>query len=187
LDRAIRFWQRLSPTGKFALVASAVIACGALLTLAALLAGEEPGGSGHVRPSASEAAAQSALRGGCTLAREDGTLEQVTLTGRPVSGSLCRAFAAYLEENVGVEEHTWSPRAPARPLTRANCSSCAVQPACRASIAAPSTPQQPILFIAEAEEASDELHYDSVYTHSICTLLDGRVEVERFIEHFHSS
>jgi hypothetical protein len=187
VKRATRFWQRLSTTGRIALVAGAAIACGALLTLAASLAGEESGGSGHASPSTAEAAAQSALRGGCTLAREDGTLEQITLTGRPVSGSLCHAFAAYLEENVGVEEHTWSPRAPARPLTRANCSSCTVQPACRVSVATPSAPHEPILFIAEVEEASDELHYDSVYTHDICTLLDGRVEIERFIEHFRSS
>jgi hypothetical protein len=42
------------------------------------------------------------------------------------------------------------------------------------------------VFIAEAEETSNELHYDSVYTHDICTLLAGKVEIERFLEHLHS-
>jgi hypothetical protein len=180
VERAIRFWQRLSPAGRIALVAGAVLACGALLTLAASLAGET-GGGGRTGVSATSTAGQSAMRGACTLAREDGTLEQITLRGKPVTGGLCQAFADYLEEDVGVEEHTWSPRSPAAPLTRAGCSSCAVRPACRATIAAPRAPRQPILFTAEAEEASNELHYDSVYSHDVCALIDSHVEIERFL------
>lgn len=164
-------------------MAGAVVACGALLTLAASLAGES-GGNGRAAGSAAAAAGQRALQGGCTLAREDGTLEQITLSGRPVTGGLCQAFAAYLEENVGVEERTWSPRSIARPLTRANCSSCTVPPSCKASIAAPRAPHEPILFVAEAEEAANELHYDAVYAHDVCVLIDGRVEIERFLAHY---
>lgn len=182
MQRAIRFWEQLGPTSRIALVAGAVVACGALLTLAASLAGESGGGTGG-GVSATAAAGQSALQGACTLAREDGTLEQITLRGKPVSGGLCRAFADYLEENVGVEEHTWSPRPAAQPLARANCSTCSLRPACRSSIAAPRAPAEPILFVVEAEEASNELHYDSVYAHDVCELVDGRVEIERFLAH----
>lgn len=182
MERTIRFWQRLGSAGKIALVAGAVVACGALLTLAADLAGESGGASPNSVP-AGQAPGRRALEGGCTLAREDGALEQITLTGKPVSESLCQIFAAYLEENVGVEEHTWNPRSPARPLTRAGCSSCSVRPACSVSIAAPGAPREPIMFVAEAEEAFDELHYDPVYAHDICTLLHGRVEIERFMAH----
>jgi hypothetical protein len=159
-----------------------VIACGVLFTLAASLLGGESGGG---RPAAStpQSASAGALRGACTLARQDGTVEQITLTGKPVSERFCQAFASYLEETTGVEETTWSPRRRARPLTRQGCSHCTVKPACKVSIAGASDPSAPVLFTAESEEAYDELHYDPIYTHDVCELLEGRVEVERFISH----
>lgn len=186
MQRAIRFLQSLSPAGKIALAAGALVACVALLTLASLLVGEESGSNRPVGSSAPQAVNDGALQGSCTLAREDGALEQITLTGKLVSGSVCRAFASYLEENVGVEEHTWMARAPAAPIVRASCSSssCDVTPACRAGIAGARAPRQPISFVVETEEAFDELHYDTVYAHSVCELLDGRIEIQRFIDHY---
>ncbi len=186
MQGAIRFLQRLSPAGKIALAAGALVACVALLTLASVLVGEESGSNRPVGSSAPQAVDDGALQGGCTLAREDGALEQITLRGKLVSGSVCQAFAAYLEENVGVEEHTWIARRPATAIARANCSSssCHVTPACRAGIAGARAPKRPISFVVEAEEAFDELHYDTVYAHSVCELLDGRIEIRRFIDHY---
>jgi hypothetical protein len=179
VERATRWFERLGPSGKIAVVAGAVVACGIALTIVTALVGGESGAS---HPSSSSTtSSQEGLRGSCTLSREDGTLEQITLTGRPVSRNFCQAFASYLEETVGVEEHTWSARATARPLRRHDCASCSVKPACRMSISATEKPGNSVLFVAESEEAYDELHYDSVYTHDICELLDGRVEVQRFI------
>ena len=184
MQRAIRFFERLSSAGKIALVAGVLIACIVLLTLVTAIVGGESGPSHSGSGSAAQSVDQGALRGGCTLAREDGTLEQITLTGTLVSGELFQAFASYLEENAGVEEHTWITRAPAKPLTRENCASCSVRPSCRASIAGSSAPREPILFVIEAEEAFDELHYDAVYVHSICPLVNGRTEIQRFIDHY---
>jgi hypothetical protein len=177
-----RWFEQLSAAGRLAAAFGAVIACGALVTLATSLAGGE---SGSDSPSVStrQSAGPQLLRGGCTLARSDGALEQVTLTGRPVSERFCRSFASYLEETVGVEEQTWTPHAPAKPLSQQSCSSCSVRPACEVSVSDTSSPGQPVLFLAEAEEAYDELHYYSVYTHYICELLRDRVEVQRFIAH----
>jgi hypothetical protein len=186
VQRAIQLLQSLSPAGRTALALGALVACVALLTLASVLVGEGPGSNRTVGSSAPRTAEHGALQGGCTLAREDGTLEQITLRGTLVSSSMCRAFASYLEENVGVEEHTWIARAPAAPIPRANCSSasCDVTPACRAGIASARAPRQPISFVVETEEAFDELHYDTVYAHNVCELLDGRIEVRRFIDHY---
>lgn len=181
-ERLTSAFGRLGPAGKIAALAGAAIACLGLLTLAASLLGEESG-AGRPAASTTPSAATSELRGACTLRREDGALEQITLTGKPVSKRFCRAFASYLEETTGVEETTWSPHAPVRPLTRENCSHCALKPACKVSIAGAGRSSEPILFTAEAEEAYDELHYDPVYTHDICELLQGRVEVQRFISH----
>lgn len=179
-ERANRWFTRLSPEGRIAAAVGALIVCGALLTLAISLAGGE---SGPGRPTTGiYRGGRDLLRGGCTLAREDGALEQVTLTGAVVNGEFCQRFASYLEENVGVEEHTWRLRTPAKPITRENCASCSVTPACSARIAAPGKPRSAVLFLAESEEAYDELHYYPIYTHDICELLNGRVEIERFIE-----
>jgi hypothetical protein len=181
-ERLSGAFGRLGPAGKIAVLAGAVIACVALLTLAASLLGEESG-SGRPASSTTQSATAGELRGACTLTREDGALEQITLTGKPVSKRFCRAFASYLEETTGVEETTWSTQAPAKPLARENCSHCTVKPACRVSIAGASRPREPILFTVESEEAYDELHYDSTYAHDICELLQGRVEIQRFISH----
>lgn len=184
MERAIRFFERLSPAGKIALVAGALIAFVALLTVVTAIVGEESGSSRSTNGSSIQTVDQQALRGGCTLAREDGTLEQITLTGKPVSAGFCQAFASFLEENAGVEEHTWIARAPARPIARADCSSCNVAPACRANIAGAGAPDEPVLFVVEAEEAFDELHYDTVYAHNVCELVNGRTEIQRFIDHY---
>ncbi len=180
-ERLTGAFGRLGRAGKIATVAGAAIVCVALLTLAASLLGGESGAGSAA--STTPSPAPGALRGACTLARQDGTLEQITLTGKQVSKRFCQAFASYLEETTGVEETTWSARAPARPLTRQGCSRCTVKPACKVSIADAKTPSEPVLFTVESEEAYDELHYDSIYTHDICQLLAGRIEVQRFISH----